>query len=481
MMHTQPRPLQKDSVIADLFSWCRMSVHRFYRSFFLTKDTERHQKLIRAILGGAVIMSVIMSSCAVYRSITLGDVYEGISIPMSIGIVTLFFGIYSLARYAHRYQLASTLFLLLYYAGTVYGTYVWGADMPLGLLSYALFVAMTTAMLGNGYGIVAAFASALGIFFTGIREIANHIIPAWEHVPIAIGDLITDSILIFLAALLSWLSNREIKHSLNRAHASEKALKLERDNLEITVDRRTQALKQAHLEKAADLYRFAEFGKLSAGVFHDLINPLTAISVSINSIYPGTQSDQLLATEIKEALSIANHATKRIDSYIASVQKQLKHKTSKTLFSVVEEIENVITINTYRARREHVVIECIHPHEKVTLYGDVVRFHHVMTNLISNAIESYNDQCTENKRVCIAINTSVSVYTITVQDNGCGVSTEQLSHIFDPFFTTKPNGIGIGLAMVRAIIEEDFAGTITCTSTPLDDTTFTITLPRNNT
>lgn len=409
------------------------------------------------------------------------NAYEGIPIPFSIILVILFSGMYSLARYAHRYHLASVLFLLLYYTGTVYATYVWGADMPLGLLSYALFAAMATAMLGSGYGIVAALLSMLGIFFTGIREIANHIIPPWEHVLISTQDLITDSVLIFLAAFLSWLSNKEIKHSLGRAQASEKALKIERDNLEITVDRRTQELKQAQLEKAADLYRFAEFGKLSAGVFHDLINPLTAISISMNSITAEASSEKLLATEIKEALSIATHATKRIDTYITSVQKQLKHKTTKTLFSLVEEIENVLTITTYRARREHVTIEFIHPDEHTALYGDVVRFHHVMTNLISNAIDSYAGLEMENKRVCITITTNTSTHTIAVHDTGCGINAEQLSRIFDPFFTTKQNGIGIGLAMVRTIIEEEFGGTITCISNSLDGTTFTITLPRNDT
>ena len=65
---------------------------------------------------------------------------------------------------------------------------------------------------------------------------------------------------------------------------------------------------------------------------------------------------------------------------------------------------------------------------------------------------------------------------VCIQDNGEGITTENLARLFEPFFTTKPQGTGLGLVITRRIVQEH-GGTITADSEPNKGTTFTLTLP----
>src|SRR5207245_1034752 len=93
----------------------------------------------------------------------------------------------------------------------------------------------------------------------------------WKHQEYNLADGIVRYITLTIIALVSWLFNREMETALIRAQLSEKALREQRDLLEIKVEERTQELKQTQVEKLTQLYRFAEFGKISSGLFHDLV------------------------------------------------------------------------------------------------------------------------------------------------------------------------------------------------------------------
>jgi signal transduction histidine kinase len=100
----------------------------------------------------------------------------------------------------------------------------------------------------------------------------------------------------------------------------------------------------------------------------------------------------------------------------------------------------------------------------------------VVTNLVKNAIQATHPG-RENKIVVSVKHDEKNIY-LTVSDKGTGVIAEHEKKIFEPKFTTKNSGMGLGLAMVKQIVE-NFKGTIHMKTIYGEGTTFTVTLPRS--
>ena len=97
-----------------------------------------------------------------------------------------------------------------------------------------------------------------------------------------------------ILATVAWLSNTEIEKALHRALGSERDLAKERDSLEIKVAERTQELQQAQTEQLIQQYRFIAFGRIAAGLFHDLASPLTSVSLNLENIREESESDSVM-------------------------------------------------------------------------------------------------------------------------------------------------------------------------------------------
>ncbi len=99
----------------------------------------------------------------------------------------------------------------------------------------------------------------------------------------------------------------------------------------------------------------------------------------------------------------------------------------------------------------------------------------IITNLVKNAIQSIPEN-QENKSILVTIKKENNKVLITVSDNGIGIATEDFNRVFEPKFTTKSSGMGLGLGIIKNIIE-NYKGTITFESQKGKGTTFTVSLP----
>ena len=99
----------------------------------------------------------------------------------------------------------------------------------------------------------------------------------------------------------------------------------------------------------------------------------------------------------------------------------------------------------------------------------------IITNLVKNAIQAIPEN-QESKAVCVHIKKMSNNVIINVADNGIGISKEDFNRIFEPKFTTKTSGMGLGLGIIKNIIE-NYKGTITFESHKGKGTTFTVSLP----
>jgi signal transduction histidine kinase len=164
-----------------------------------------------------------------------------------------------------------------------------------------------------------------------------------------------------------------------------------------------------------------------------------------------------------------------------SMRKHLSREGVREHFSLNGVIADIVHVLSSYARTRHVSVR-FEAAQEIGFYGDAVHFTQVLTNLISNAIESYPSQVdvsSENREVVVSLLRSGDHVEITVRDYGAGISEENLNRIFEPFFTTKGRveGLGIGLSLAKRIIEKEFSGTLTVQSREGKGSAFVVRFP----
>jgi signal transduction histidine kinase len=280
-----------------------------------------------------------------------------------------------------------------------------------------------------------------------------------------------------------WLFNSEIRKALHRVQKSEGQLKKERDLLEVKVEERTKELRQLELEKNIQVYRFAEIGKITSGMFHDLVNPLNLISLNLEALYTKTQKDRKEEfREIENNLQRAIMGTRRLENFVNSARQQIiQNRDIETTFSLFSEIEKVVEMLKPMAEKRNIQISIIHD-EDIELHTNPIRFNQMILNLVRNAIEAYyeGDENAKNT-IEITLKKNANTGVITVTDWGKGIPKEHLKKIFNPFFSTKKleSGLGIGLYLVQNTVENNLHGTISVESQK-GITVFTVTFPLQN-
>lgn len=219
------------------------------------------------------------------------------------------------------------------------------------------------------------------------------------------------------------------------------------------------------------LHRFAQLGELTSGVIHDISNPLTTVSLSLQNLKNRHKSPQ-----IQRALT----GTKTMESYVKAVRSQISEGRTNEAFKVRAVIDNVVQITAYKAQQLKVNIQVDCPVD-LLLSGSPIRLQQALSNLISNAIDAYRSSQKIKRTIEVKVKNQKTKLLFTVQDYGTGISTNNQKVIFDPFFTTKiiHQGTGIGLAITKNIIENEFNGAIKVKSAVGRGSLFTLELPKN--
>jgi signal transduction histidine kinase len=220
-----------------------------------------------------------------------------------------------------------------------------------------------------------------------------------------------------------------------------------------------------------ELYHFAEFGRLSASLIHEISNPLTAAWLHLEQ--PGDSQTQ--------AIRQAKHSISTLRRYVDAARQQLKRESPAGIFELGPQITQLRRVLAPLARQARVQLEF----DRVPacrLFGDKVKFQQIVSNLIINAIEAYDTDLSQSlgRPVRISFKLQAKHLSITVRDYGKGISFSELRRIFEPFYTTKQQrglGLGIGLSIVRDYVTTGFGGSITVNSSRRAGTRFTVKLP----
>lgn len=221
--------------------------------------------------------------------------------------------------------------------------------------------------------------------------------------------------------------------------------------------------------------KLAEIGELTAGVSHEVLNPVNIISVHTQMLQRKTLSDP----NIQEYCSKVRHEIVRITKIMSSLL-DFSRKGDATLQKgyLREEIEKTIALVQTDYKLDNIEIVSHWCDALLNLQYDPDKMRQIYLNLLQNAKQAMPDGGT----ITIGCNSikgpHKNFHQFTFSDTGMGMSEETQLKIFNPFFTTKPEGqgTGLGLSVVFGIIQEH-GGTITVQSKEGKGTTFTINLP----
>jgi two-component system C4-dicarboxylate transport sensor histidine kinase DctB len=345
----------------------------------------------------------------------------------------------------------------------------WSFELPMTEVIFVLLIVAASVFLSARLALRLTFIISLYVLAISYLQVIGDLRPdvKWLNQKLQMGDSVGFVVCLLIIGLISWLANRETDHSLERARRSEAALEAERDTLELKVIERTRQLEQSQMERVMELQRLAEFGRMSAGLLHDVADPLTVASLNLKEL--DSQSHSML-------LGRALQSVEYIERFLSSARQQLKSQSNSVEFVIAAEIKQVLSILRHHAQQVSINF-VVNAKKSYKLYGDPVKFNQILANLVLNAIEAYQDFETTKRTVKIELKQENTWIKLIVTDHGRGLAPDQIEHIFEAFYSTKsadrPN-MGIGLATVKTIVEKDFKGRVEVTSSARTGTRFTI-------
>jgi PAS domain S-box-containing protein len=191
--------------------------------------------------------------------------------------------------------------------------------------------------------------------------------------------------------------------------------------------------------------KLAITGKIARILAHEVRNPLTNINLSVEQI-----EEELQDSGFQPYFEIIKRNSKRINDLVTELIENSKpSELKKERMPLTEILQNTIELAKDRAELKNIKIVTDFSDNSVEIEADESKLKIALLNIIINAIESVE----ANKGVIkIAHKCENKKCVVSIEDNGCGISEENLIKIFDPYFTGKSTGVGLGLATTRSII-----------------------------
>jgi signal transduction histidine kinase len=239
---------------------------------------------------------------------------------------------------------------------------------------------------------------------------------------------------------------------------------------DVTVERQLR-------EQLLQADKLSLLGRLSAGIAHEIRNPLAAISMNLQflqSVLPNGNDD------VREAIEATLQGAVRIDHIIENTLNFARPtKPVKKFEDVNGVIQRAIDLCRTIFTKKNIRVIPKLAEGLPFLLLDNGQIQQVMINLLTNAADAVNDSGSIIVSTQLEQHDEKSYVVVAVKDDGIGIKKEDMEKIFSPFFTKKAHGTGLGLSMSQQIIQSH-NGDIRVQSEVNCGTTFTITLPAHS-
>lgn len=284
----------------------------------------------------------------------------------------------------------------------------------------------------------------------------------------------------FIAYFLSQYITKSLKtisDKLTETHLSKNNKKIELEassrEIELLIEAYNNMVDQLEESavKLAQSEREEAWREMAKQVAHEIKNPLTPMRLTVQSFQRKFNPND---PEISQ----------KLDDYTKTILQQID-----TMSSVANAFSNFASMPAQQNEQ----IDCVKiiqlaleifnenfiffesDSQEILIYMDRTQLIRIITNLVKNAIQAV-ESSSSNPRIEVHLSQVSQHVQIKVTDNGIGISNENKAQIFEPKFTTKSSGMGLGLGIIKKIIE-NYNGTITFESEQNRGTTFTVTLP----
>jgi PAS domain S-box-containing protein len=231
-------------------------------------------------------------------------------------------------------------------------------------------------------------------------------------------------------------------------------------------------------QRLAHAGRLAVVGELTASIAHEINQPLTAIlsNAAAGERLLGAGSPSL--DEVREVLTEIHKDDLRACEIIERIRALVRRGEMTMLpLDLTEVADEVVRMVMADARHRRVALKTEFAPGLPGLRGDRVHLQQVLLNLLLNAMDAVSDSPPQGRRIVVRIGGDGERSVIaSVSDTGHGIPPDKLPHIFESFFTTKQHGMGLGLAISRAIVEAH-GGHIWARNESGGGATFCLTLP----
>lgn len=288
-------------------------------------------------------------------------------------------------------------------------------------------------------------------------------------------------------AIESGLISRSLRYAIERKRM-ETELQVAHDDLERRVEKRTEELRQKNREleevirqrgraeqlarrrqeELAHVARLNTLGEMASGIAHELNQPLTAIVGYARSCLRRLRDTDSLDTaqreELISQLEKAAEQANRGGEIIKRLRRMVGRRESERAATDVNQcVQSVTEMLKAESKNLGIRIQEFLDPDLPQVQADRIQLEQVLLNLVRNGLEAMAN-CNDGRRV-LEIRTAVDKLNnieVKVIDRGVGMTPEKLGRAFDPFFTTKSDGLGLGLAISRSIVE-DHGGNFTVT------------------
>jgi len=266
--------------------------------------------------------------------------------------------------------------------------------------------------------------------------------------------------------------NKQITKQKDLLQKAKKELKEINKNLEKRVQEELQK-KEQQRQLLIQKSKLESLGKLSAGIAHEINQPLGGIAMGIDNIIHKNETNTLTDDYLNQKCHTLFEHIRRIEKIIEHIRvfSRDQQSTLKERINVNETIENALSMVQIQYKNHN--IDIIREINKQPLFcqGNRFKLEQVILNLLSNAKDAVDSKEQINlgylKKIFLRSYQKDHQNIIEIEDNGIGIPEENLHSIFDPFFTSKvaEQGTGLGLSISYGIIKE-MKGKITAESKP---------------
>jgi C4-dicarboxylate-specific signal transduction histidine kinase len=282
--------------------------------------------------------------------------------------------------------------------------------------------------------------------------------------------------LILPDGIVRWMSTRGSVHFDH----SRKPTRLLGISIDITERKQAELDAQQDRAELSHLSRVALIGEMSTSIAHELNQPLAGILSNAAAGQRFIDQGDVDLAEIRELLGDIIADGRRASDVMRGIREMVKKgQVARRPVDLNEVVMDAVRMISPDAVLHSCQVETSLDPNLRSIEGDPVQLQQVLLNLVINAFDGMRDTPVARRKVVIATQSNGdATICASVRDYGVGISEEMRDRVFRPFFTTKSEGLGLGLAIVRSIVESH-GGTITVENAEGGGARFGFVLPVN--